>query len=170
MALLVTPRTQAECNQLLSALHSQGRNLFATGGYDPTIKVGNTVICWSGKDLHYAVRPSNAPLLDTLHVDKHVTVNELYAMLGATYHPCKLPSAPAEPKAGKKPITVDDIRVGLVVYPKDSYRYSTRTHTVSEVKPLLVDGYDKGEVVFEVATNDGCKRFSYQYVIDNFTM
>lgn len=80
MAIIVTPRTEAECNQIRSVLHSQGRNLFSTGKSEAVIKVGRSVIAWGGDDAYYAVRDTSDSLV-TLLGDEHVPVNALYKRL-----------------------------------------------------------------------------------------
>lgn len=80
MAIIVTPRTDAECNQLRSVLHSQGRNLFATCESESVIKVGRSVITWDGGYAHYAVRDTSDSIIATV-ADEHVPVNALYNRL-----------------------------------------------------------------------------------------
>ena len=80
MAIIVTPRTDAECNQLRSVLHSRGRNLFATCESESVIKVGRSVITWGGDDADYAVRDTSDSTL-ALMADEHVPVNALYKRL-----------------------------------------------------------------------------------------
>ena len=80
MAIIVTPRNEAECNQLRSVLHSQGRNLFGTCESESVIKVGRSVIAWGGNDTHYAVRDTSDSTL-ALMADEHVPVNALYKRL-----------------------------------------------------------------------------------------
>lgn len=80
MAIIVTPRTEAECNQLRSVLHSQGRNLFGTCKSESVIKVGRSVIAWGGNDTHYAVRDTSDSALAFI-ADEHVPVNALYKRL-----------------------------------------------------------------------------------------
>lgn len=77
MAIIVTPRTEAECNQLRSVLHSQGRSLFGTCKSESVIKVGRSVITWGGKDTHYGVRDTSDSIVALL-ADEHVPVNALY--------------------------------------------------------------------------------------------
>ena len=79
MTIVVTPKTVAECNQLISVLHSQGRKLWATSAEDAPITVGKVVICWDWDD-KYAVRPLSNPVVDMRHAD-HLTANELYERL-----------------------------------------------------------------------------------------
>ena len=79
MAIIVTPRNDAECNQLRSVLHSRGRNLFATCESASVIKVGRSVIAWGGDDAYYAVRGSDA-IIEYL-TNEHVPVNALYKRL-----------------------------------------------------------------------------------------
>ena len=79
MAIIVTPRTEAECNQLRSVLHSRGRNLFGTCKSGSVIKVGRSVITWhSGPE--YAVRDTSDSIIAML-ADEHVPVNALYKRL-----------------------------------------------------------------------------------------
>lgn len=80
MAIIVTPRTAAECNQLRSVLHSRGRNLFGTCESESVIKVGRSVIAWGGDDTHYAVRDTSDSII-ALIGDVHVPVNALYKHL-----------------------------------------------------------------------------------------
>lgn len=80
MAIIVTPRTEAECNQLRSVLHSQGRNLFGTCKSESVIKVGRSVIAWGGTDTQYAVRDTSDSIVALLG-DEHVPVNALYTRL-----------------------------------------------------------------------------------------
>lgn len=80
MAIIVTPRTEAECNQLRSVLHSQGRNLFSTCGSKSVIKVGRSVITWGGDDATYAVRDTSDSIIARVG-DEHVPVNALYNRL-----------------------------------------------------------------------------------------
>ena len=79
MAIIVTPRTEAECNQLRSVLHSRGRTLFSTGKSESVIKVGRSVIAWGG-DASYAVRDTSDRLIAMI-ADEHVPVNALYNRL-----------------------------------------------------------------------------------------
>ena len=85
MAIVVIPKTEVECNQLRSVLHSQGRNLWATCAVDALITVGKVVFCWDFDKL-YAVRPVTDPVLDLnpTTVD-HVPVQELYERLQNLY-------------------------------------------------------------------------------------
>ena len=80
MAIIVTPRTEAECNQLYSVLHSRGRNLFGTCKSGSVIKVGRSVITWGGNDTQYAVRDTSDSIVALLG-DEHVPVNALYKRL-----------------------------------------------------------------------------------------
>lgn len=80
MAIIVTPRTDAECNQLRSVLHSRGRNLSFTGESEAVIKVGRSVITWGGDDTQYAVRDTSDSIIALLG-DEHVPVNALYKHL-----------------------------------------------------------------------------------------
>ena len=80
MAIIVTPRTDAECNQLRSVLHSRGRNLSFTDERDAVIKVGRSVITWGGADASYAVRDTSDRLIAIVG-DEHVPVNALYNRL-----------------------------------------------------------------------------------------
>ena len=77
MAIIVTPRTEAECNQLYSVLHSRGRNLFSRKS---VIKVGRSVIVWGGNDTQYAVRDTSDSIIAIVG-DEHVPVNALYNRL-----------------------------------------------------------------------------------------
>lgn len=79
MAIIVTPRNAAECNQLRSVLHSQGRTLFSTSESESVIKVGRSVITWHS-DTHYAVRDISDSIVALL-ADEQVTVNALYNRL-----------------------------------------------------------------------------------------
>ena len=79
MAIIVTPRTDAECNQLYSVLHSRGINLFGTCEWQSAIKVGRSVITWhSGPE--YTVRDTSDSIIAML-ADEHVPVNVLYKRL-----------------------------------------------------------------------------------------
>lgn len=79
MAIIVTPRTEAECNQLRSVLHSRDRNLFCTCEWESVIKVGRSVITWlSGTE--YAVRDTSDRTIAQV-ADEHVPVNALYKRL-----------------------------------------------------------------------------------------
>ena len=80
MAIIVTPRTEAECNQLRSILHSRGRNLFGTCKSGSVIKVGRSVIAWGGTDAQYAVRDTSDSLIASIG-GEHVPVNALYKRL-----------------------------------------------------------------------------------------
>ena len=80
MAIIVTPRTEAECNQLHSVLHSRGRTLFSTGKSKSVIKVGRSVITWGGANTSYAVRDTSDRLIAMVG-DEHVPVNALYNRL-----------------------------------------------------------------------------------------
>ena len=80
MAIIVTPRTEAECNQLRSVLHSRGRNLFSTCESKSVIKVGRSVITWVGGDATYAVRDTSDSVI-AMVADEHVPVNALYNRL-----------------------------------------------------------------------------------------
>lgn len=80
MAIIVTPRTEAECNQLRSVLHSQGRTLFGTCKRESVIKVGRSVMTWGGNDTHYAVRDTRDSILAHMSAE-HVPVNALYSRL-----------------------------------------------------------------------------------------
>ena len=83
MTIVVIPKTQIECNQLISVLHSQGRKLWATCSVDAQITVGKVVICWDWDD-KYAVRPLSNPVVDIRAAD-HVEVNALYNRLQNLY-------------------------------------------------------------------------------------
>ena len=83
MAIVVIPKTEVECNQVRSVLHSQGRNLWATCAVDAPITVGKVVFCWDWDKL-YAVRPVTDPVLD-LNSCEHVSVQELYNRLQNLY-------------------------------------------------------------------------------------
>ena len=80
MAIIVTPRTEAECNQLRSVLLSRGRTLFSTGKSESVIKVGRSVIAWGGADASYAVRDTSDKVIAML-ADEHLPVNALYNRL-----------------------------------------------------------------------------------------
>ena len=80
MAIIVTPRTEAECNQLLSVLHSRGRNLFSTVKSVSVIKVGRSVITWGGDDTQYAVRDTSDSIIASVATE-YVPVNALYIRL-----------------------------------------------------------------------------------------
>lgn len=80
MAIIVTPRNDAECNQLRSVLHSQGINLFATLESESVIKVGRSVIAWGGGYAHYAVRDTSHNFI-ALIGNVHVPVNALHNRL-----------------------------------------------------------------------------------------
>ena len=80
MAIIVTPRTEAECNQLISVLHSRGRNLFSTGKSEFVIKVGRSVITWGDADAAYAVRDTSDSIIARV-ADEYVPVNALYNRL-----------------------------------------------------------------------------------------
>lgn len=84
MAIIVTPRTEAECNQLRSVLHSRGRNLYSTSESESAIKVDRSVITWGGDDVHYAVRDTSDSIVALLG-DEHVPVNALYNRLRISY-------------------------------------------------------------------------------------
>ena len=79
MAIIVTPRTEAECNQLRSVLHSRGRTLFSTIERESAIKVGRSVITWDCYT-NYAVRDTSDHLIAIVG-DEHVPVNALYNRL-----------------------------------------------------------------------------------------
>ena len=83
MTIVVTPKTVAECNQLISVLHSQGRKLWATSAEDAPITVGKVVICWYW-DKNYAVRPVSDPVVD-IQAAEQLTANELYNRLQNLY-------------------------------------------------------------------------------------
>ena len=79
MAIIVTPRTEAECNQLRSVLHSRGRTLSNTIESESVIKVGRSVITWhSGAE--YAVRDTSDSII-AMVADEHVPVNALHNRL-----------------------------------------------------------------------------------------
>ena len=80
MAIIVTPRTEAECNQLRSVLHSRGRNLYSTCESKSVIKVGRSVITWGGDDAKYAVRDTSDCVI-AIVATEHVSVNALYKRL-----------------------------------------------------------------------------------------
>lgn len=80
MAIIVTPRTEAECNQLRSVLHSRGRTLYNTCESKSVIKVGRSVITWGGNDTQYAVRDTSDSII-AMVADEHVPVNALYIRL-----------------------------------------------------------------------------------------
>ena len=80
MAIIVTPRTEAECNQLRSVLHSRGINLYSTCESKSVIKVGRSVITWGGNDTQYAVRDTSDSLIASVG-GEHVPVNALYNRL-----------------------------------------------------------------------------------------
>ena len=79
MAIIVTPRTEAECNQLRSVLHSRGRNLRSTCEWQSAIKVGRSVITWH-TGAEYAVRDTSDSVIAMI-ADEHVPVNALYNRL-----------------------------------------------------------------------------------------
>lgn len=79
MAIIVTPRTEAECNQLRSVLHSRGRNLHGTCEWQSAIKVGRSVITWD-TGTEYAVRDTSDSII-AMVADEHVPVNALYNRL-----------------------------------------------------------------------------------------
>ena len=79
MAIIVTPLTEAECDQLRSVLHSLGRNLFSTCKSESTIKVGRSVITWH-RGAGYAVRDTSDSVI-AMVADEHVPVNALYNRL-----------------------------------------------------------------------------------------
>lgn len=79
MAIIVTPRTDAECNQLRSVLHSRGRNLSFTCESESVIKVGRSVITWHS-DTQYAVRDTSDSIIALLG-DEYVPVNALCTQL-----------------------------------------------------------------------------------------
>lgn len=79
MTIVVIPKTVAECNQLISVLHSQARKLWATCEDDAPITVGKVVICWDF-DNNYAVRPVSNPVI-IMDAADHLTANELYERL-----------------------------------------------------------------------------------------
>ena len=79
MTIVVTPKNQTECNQLISVLHSQARKLWATTVVDAPITVGKVVICWDS-DNKYAVRPVSNPVI-VMDAADHLTANELYERL-----------------------------------------------------------------------------------------
>ena len=79
MTIVVIPKTEAECNQLISVLHSHGRKLWATNAADAPITVGKVVICWDW-DKQYAVRPVSNPVI-IMDAADHLTANELYERL-----------------------------------------------------------------------------------------
>ena len=83
MTIVVIPKTQIECNQLISVLHSQGRKLWATSEYDVPITVGKVLICWDWDD-KYAVRPVSDPVVD-IKAAEQLTANELYNRLQNLY-------------------------------------------------------------------------------------
>lgn len=80
MAIVVIPKTEAECNQVRSVLHSHARKLFATSKVDGAITVGKAVICWGGKDTDYAVRPLNDTIVGSV-TEENVPANALYERL-----------------------------------------------------------------------------------------
>ena len=80
MAIVVIPKTEAECNQVRSVLHSHNRNLWCTSKDGGVIKVGKVVICWGGKDKDYVVRPVHDPVLD-IKSEENVPANALYERL-----------------------------------------------------------------------------------------
>lgn len=79
MTIVVIPKTVAECNQLISVLHSQGRKLWATCEADAQITIGKVLICWDD-DTNYAVRPVSNPVI-VMDAADHLTANELYERL-----------------------------------------------------------------------------------------
>ena len=79
MAIIVTPRTEAECNQLRSVLHSRGRNLFGTCEWRSAIKVGRSVITWHS-GAKYAVRDTSDSIIAMVAAE-HVPVHALYNRL-----------------------------------------------------------------------------------------
>lgn len=80
MAIIVTPRTEAECNQLRSVLHSRGRNLYSTGKSVSVIKVGRSVITWGGDNTQYAVRDTSDSIIASV-ANEYTPVNALYIRL-----------------------------------------------------------------------------------------
>lgn len=85
MAIVVIPKTEAECNLIRSVLHSHARNLWATCKDDGVITVGKAVICWGGNDTDYVVRSVHDTVLDSFSGDT-VPVNTLYERLYRPYH------------------------------------------------------------------------------------
>lgn len=80
MAIVVIPKTEAECNQVRSVLHSHSRNLWCTSKDDGVITVGKAVICWGGTDTDYAVRPVDDTIVASV-TEANVPVNALYERL-----------------------------------------------------------------------------------------
>ena len=89
MTIVVIPKSQAECNQVVSALHSHKRRLWSTTVDEAIIKVGCVVILWDW-DFDYAVRPLANPVVDLVKSEE-VPVNRLYNRL-RLYAPHRLHS------------------------------------------------------------------------------
>lgn len=159
---VITPRTEAECNQLRSILHSTGRTVSEIR--PKPIRVGEAVTCFDSIETYHTDVARDDVL--TMINPVHLQVNQLSARLPPLNK--RVQSVSTQPV--RKPITAQDIRVGLVVYPKDSYEYSSEAHTISTVDPDVVDWAGKGEVKFANPTDDGYRVFSFDYLIEHFEM
>ena len=75
---VITPRSEAECNQLRSILHSAGRVPSFTWQYP--IRVGQHVVCFSEHvtDFHTDVHKAT---VDDLIEAVHLQVNQLHSKL-----------------------------------------------------------------------------------------
>ena len=72
---VITPRSQAECNQLASIMHSTGRTV--SKHWPEPIKVGVPMMCFSSIGVYHT---------DVFNVDElthpvHLQANELYSLL-----------------------------------------------------------------------------------------
>lgn len=72
---VITPRSQAECNQLASIMHSTGRTV---SEYHPApIRVGAPVVCFGAISTYHTDVGDTSYLIDPVHL----RVNQLYDLL-----------------------------------------------------------------------------------------
>jgi len=72
---VITPRSEAECNQLVSIMHSTGRTV--SKYFTQPIRVGVPMVCFKNlREYHPAVR-NTSNLINPVHLQ----ANELYSLL-----------------------------------------------------------------------------------------
>ena len=80
---LVTPRSQAEVNQIVSFLHSNPQWQDLGAPKDELFRVGQTAIFWNAEKKWYtplAYKETLDQFKDSEHGVKHIKVNELHKL------------------------------------------------------------------------------------------
>lgn len=72
---VITPRSEAECNQLASIMHSTGRTV--SEYHQAPIRVGAPVVCFGILRRYHVDVYDNSYLIDPVHL----RVNQLYDLL-----------------------------------------------------------------------------------------